>query len=192
MSNLDFVLQYTKTFSDLITVDNKTGEKLLRTAELFRQTQERGGTVFLLGNGGSNSIASHLAVDLTKNAGVKASCFSDGSLISCLSNDFGHDRWMEKAIELHARKLDFVVLISSSGNSENIVNAAKYCQENQIGMVTLTGMSPDNRLNQLVGTDVNFWVDSFAYNHIEMVHQFYLLTTVDILIGQSVYPSVRT
>ena len=96
--------------------------------------------------------------------------------------------WIEKAIEFYSDQDDILILISSSGSSQNMVNAAKYAKKNKIKtIITLTGNKKDNPLKQL--GDINFWVDSSAYNHVENIHQIILLSLVDLIIGRSEYPA---
>ena len=71
-------------------------------------------------------ISSHFSVDLTKNAKVKATNFNEADLITCFSNDYGYEKWMEKAIQYYCEKGDILILVSSSGQSKNIINVAKY------------------------------------------------------------------
>lgn len=186
-----FFKDYAFQFQRLIDFDNKTAEKLIKVASALKDVGRDGGTTWLLGNGGSNAICSHLAIDLTKNCRLSARCFSDGAEITCLANDFGHEKWMAKAIELSARQGDFVIFVSSSGNSQNIVNAANFVVEHGLNHASFSGMEQDNQINQICDLETNFWVDSKAYNFIEMAHQFYLLAIVDFIIGRTVYPSVR-
>ena len=182
-----FFVDYHKEFIKTLKLDEVTLHRLALVTNLIIKNNENKGTVHLLGNGGSNAITSHTAIDFNKNAGIKASSFTDGSIITCLSNDFGHDNWMAKALEIYCSNSDLIIFISSSGNSSNIVNAAKYCIENNIGHISFTGMEKTNTLNQICDRETNFWVDSHSYNMIEMAHQFYLLAIVDKIIGKTVY-----
>ena len=83
----------------------------------------------IFGNGGSAAIASHFSVDLTKNAKVRCTNYNESDLITCFSNDYGYEMWVEKAIELYGDEGDSVILISSSGESKNMTNAAKYVKK---------------------------------------------------------------
>lgn len=186
---MDFFENYYMEFKNHLYVDENVRSNLYSLAEKIKSTNNNGGIVFLLGNGGSNSICSHVAIDLSKNCGVRAACFSDASEISCLANDYGFDQWMSKSIELKVTKKDFCILISSSGCSENIVNAARTCKRLGINTATFTGMKRNNPLKTFNDNSTNFWVDSYAYNIIEMTHQFYLLSIVDFIIGKTVYES---
>ena len=136
-------------------------------------------------------MASHVAVDLTKNAGIRAINFNEADLITCLANDYGHEHWMRAALELYADQGDVIVLISSSGKSLNVVNAAQYAKKQNMQLVTLTGMSEDNPLRSMNPQGLNLHVKSIAYNHIENVHQAWLLSIVDACIGTAIYAAQR-
>lgn len=85
--------------------------------------------IILVGNGASASISSHLAIDFTKAAGVRAINFNESSLLTCFSNDFGYENWITRALQYYLLPGDIVILISSSGKSKNIVNAAKFLKK---------------------------------------------------------------
>ena len=72
-----------------------------------------------------------------------------------------------------------MILISSSGESENVINAAKFCKKNKIKLITFTGFNKNNRLKKI--GDLNFWVNSKKYNFVENTHQTWLLSVVDKL-----------
>ena len=73
---------------------------------------------------------------------------------------------------------DILILISSSGTSKNIVNAAQYCKDNKISFITLSGFEANNPLSQL--GNVNIHIPSNKYNYIEMAHHIILVSIVDI------------
>ena len=151
----------------------------------------RGNRVIIAGNGGSSAIASHFSVDLTKNAGIRAINFNEPDLITCFANDFGYEFWVLEAIKAYVDEGDLVILISSSGKSMNIVNAANFCIEKKHELITFSGMEMENALVKTNQNGVNFWVNSKAYNHIENVHQIQLLSIVDRCIGRAVYSSSK-
>jgi len=132
---------------------------------------------FIVGNGGSAAIASHVAEDFTKVAGVCMKTYNDVSLMSCLANDYGWDKWVEQAIQLYSEKNTVGIFISSSGTSPNIINGCKKANEHGIYTVTLTGFNSNNPLRQL--GSLNFWVPSKEYNIIELVHEAWLLSVCD-------------
>ncbi|HJO05229.1 MAG TPA: SIS domain-containing protein [Acidobacteriota bacterium] len=141
------------------------------------QARERGRKVVLAGNGASAAIASHVAVDLTKASGIRAVNFNEVDLITCFGNDYGYENWIAKATEFYGDAGDVVVLISSSGESQNVVNAAARARELGLSVVTLSGFAAENRLRTL--GDLNLWVNSSSYNIVETTHQSWLLAAID-------------
>ena len=120
-----------------------------KSVALINNYKKKGGRVFLVGNGGSSSIASHVSVDFIKAAKIPSITFNNANLITCFANDFGHNNWVTEAIKAHFNKNDIFILISSSGKSKNIVNAAKYCHKNRLPLITLSGFSKTNPLTKL-------------------------------------------
>lgn len=147
--------------------------------------RDSGNKMMFMGNGASASVAEHGAVDFTKQGKVRSVTFHDPNLITCFSNDFGYDRWMAKAVEHYCDDGDAVVLISVSGVSPSVVNAAKYARERGLKVVSFTGRDPGNPLKEL--SDIAFHVPSDAYNVVECIHMMWLTATIDLLIGSSVY-----
>ena len=161
--------------------------QLIELKDLIQAAQGAGRKVIIAGNGGSAAIAGHCAVDFTKNAGIRCINFNEVDLITCFANDYGYERWLEKALEFYADRGDMVILISSSGKSANMINAARYARSAGLVLVTLTGFSQDNPVKKL--GDLNIWVDSRAYNVVEMTHQIWLLAVCDLIIGKAEYPA---
>ena len=155
-------------------------EQLAFAAQALIQVQSRGRKVILVGNGGSAAIASHVSVDLTKAAGIRAVNFNEADLITCFANDYGYERWVEQAIKFYADSGDVLVLVSSSGRSPNIINAALEARRRDLFCLTFSGFSPFNPLREL--GDLNFWCNSEEYNYVETAHQIWLLSLVDFII----------
>lgn len=179
--------EYHASFLNLIKPNKDIELKIRFFCNLLKKVNKNKGKVILFGNGGSASIASHVATDFIKNAKIKAVCLNEPSYLTCLANDFGYEKWIAKSIEFYCDKKDLVILISSSGNSLNMINAAKFCKQKKIKLVTFTGQSNRNRIKIINSKNINFWIDSYAYNHIELAHLFLLLSSVDMIIGKSVY-----
>ena len=146
----------------------------------INNVRKKNSKIIIAGNGGSAAIASHVSVDFTKAAGIRAVNFNEADLITCFSNDFGYENWLSQAIRSYALKDDFVILISSSGKSLNMINAAKLVREMKLPLITLTGFEVNNPLKSL-GV-VNGWVNSNEYNVIEMTHHIWLLSIMDFWI----------
>lgn len=145
--------------------------------QLIVQTKKSARKVILGGNGGSAMIAGHVSVDLTKAAQIRSVCFNEADLITCFANDYGYENWLSKAIEAYGDAGDLAVLISSSGQSKNIINAAISARERGLQVVTLSGFDGANPLRKL--GNHNLWVNSQSYNIVETVHQTWLLACVD-------------
>ena len=129
--------------------------------------------IIIIGNGGSNSIASHISQDYTKVLNKKSYSFSDPSRLTCYINDYGRDNAYAEFLDDFAGKDTLVILISSSGNSMNIVNAAKYCENSNITYLVLTGFNKNNKLNNM-NASFKYHVDSIDYGIVECVHQILL------------------
>ena len=129
--------------------------------------------IIIIGNGGSNSIASHISQDYTKALGKKAICFSDPSRLTCYINDYGIENAYRVFVEEFSDSKTLVIAISSSGSSENILNVVKYCNDKNINVVTLSGFEESNPLNSLKSC-VSYWVDSKDYGVIECAHLVFL------------------
>jgi len=154
-------------------------DQLIQIANIIDDVSRGGGRLFLFGNGGSYAIASHLSVDFSNAAGVRVGFANDPSMITCFSNDYGYENWVARAISETATSKDIVILISSSGSSQNMVNAGNLCRKRAIALVTFSGFSANNDLRQL--GDWNLWVDSRIYNVVENVHTIWLTSIVDYL-----------
>jgi len=152
-------------------------------ASLITTVSAAGRKVILAGNGGSAAMASHVAVDLTKAAGIRAINFNEADLVTCFANDYGYEHWVARALEAYADPGDLVVLISSSGASPNIIRAVEQARTMGLGVACLSGFASDNPLRG--SGDIDLWVDSRSYNVVEMTHHIWLLAVVDFLINCS-------
>ena len=132
--------------------------------------------IIILGNGGSNAISQHISEDYTKMLNKRAICFGDSARMSCYANDYGWENSYKMFVEQFADIKTLVILISSSGNSPNIINAANFCEENKIPMITMSGFSKENTLKSKFENSslLHFWIDSTDYGIIECLHELIL------------------
>jgi D-sedoheptulose 7-phosphate isomerase len=187
MNKQKYLKSYFENLKNIISFDEKKIDNLIKVSEILKETHSKGKKTLIFGNGGSAAIASHFSVDLTKNASVRCVNYNESDLLTCFSNDFGYERWVEKCVQYYGDEDDAVILISAGGNSENMLNGAKKAKEMKFSkIITFTGNEENNKLSVL--GDINFWIDSKAYNHIENAHQILLLSLVDLIIGKSEYP----
>ena len=138
------------------------------TAEVMHQAHDGGKKIIFVGNGGSAGISSHLAIDYTKNGGLRSLAFNDGAALTCLGNDLGYEYVFAKQIEMHGRTGDVLVAISSSGRSPNILKAVSAAREAGLVILTLSGFGSDNPLRRL--GDYNIYVASGEYGIVEVTH----------------------
>ena len=178
---MDFFKNY---FTELTSfISDIEHNSLESAAKIIMSTSERNGKILIAGNGGSAAMASHVTVDLLKAAQIRAMNFNEADLITCYANDYGYENWVEEALKSYADDHDSVILISSSGQSQNIINAANYSKEKGLPLITLSGFKPDNPLRER--GDINLWLDSSQYNYVEMTHHIWLLAIVDYIIHLS-------
>jgi D-sedoheptulose 7-phosphate isomerase len=159
--------------------------ELIQFRDLCRNVSARGGKMMFAGNGGSSSIASHAAADFTKQSKIRTVAFNDHNLMSAYSNDYGQEQWISQCIDDYADPEDAVVLISCSGQSQNVINAAKIAKQKGLPVVTFTGFDPFNRLRAL--GQIDFWVDSKNYNITEVVHSILIFCVGDMIASETAY-----
>jgi D-sedoheptulose 7-phosphate isomerase len=136
------------------------------------------GDVILVGNGGSAAVASHIATDMVKQ-GTRARTLTDPAVFSAYANDEGYEHAYERQIDVMA--VDYLIAISSSGRSKNILNAVTAAKARGAHVFTFSGFSPTNPLRQL--GHVNYYVPSSNYGIVEIAH----LTILHSLVNPGVY-----
>tara|TARA_B100001964_G_scaffold28224_1_gene28572 strand:+ start:1140 stop:1715 length:576 start_codon:yes stop_codon:yes gene_type:complete len=186
-NDIKFLDKYFKDFKNLVdSNNNEIIKKLINLKKILINARKNKKKIIIFGNGGSASIASHFSVDLTKNAKIRCVNCNEADLITCFSNDYGYEHWIEMAINYFGDKNDVLIVISSSGKSKNIINACTAAKKKKFSkIITLTGHSIKNPIKKL--GNINLWVNSKAYNKIENIHQFWLLSLVDLIIGKANY-----
>ena len=142
---------------------------------------KKGGQVIFIGNGGSAALASHNAVDLWKNGGVRSVAFNDASLLTCLSNDFGYEYVFAKPIQMFAEAGDIVIAISSSGESRNILRAVDAAAKKRCAVITMSGFSPKNPLR--AKGIFNFYAPDNSYGYVEVTHSAISHCIIDSVIA---------
>lgn len=130
----------------------------------------RCGQIYTFGNGGSSSIADHMACDWMKGTDgnfLVHSLSSNPALLSALANDFGYESTASKQLEWLVSRFDVVVLISSSGNSPNVVKAAKTARDIGCVVVGFSGFD-GGELRKL--SHVSVHIESTDYGICEDYH----------------------
>ena len=181
-----FIFNYKKNLLKLIN-NFDFEDQILKAVKELKKCKKRKNKIIIFGNGASASIANHVSVDLTKNSKFRTVNFNESNFITCFANDYGYENWIKEALNFHYDKGDIVILVSSSGNSKNIINAARWCKQKNAKLISLTGHRKNNKLNQLNKSGISFWVNSMSYNYVEISHLFILLCLSDTLIGKAIY-----
>ncbi len=150
---------------------------ILRAMQLLRQAREHGSSVYIVGNGGSAGVASHATTDFVNVAKLRAQTVHDSSLLTCMANDYGYENGFARILAQLARPGDVLIAISSSGQSQNIRNAADTVRQVGGTVLTLSGFDRDNPLRRL--GELNVWLDSRDYGFVEIGHQFVLHNIAD-------------
>ena len=129
MDKQKYLKNYFDDLKNIISFDKKKITDLIEVSEILKETHLKGKKTLIFGNGGSAAIASHFSVDLTKNASIRCVNYNESDLLTCFSNDFGYERWVEKCIQYYGDEDDTVIFISAGGNSENMLNGAKKAKQ---------------------------------------------------------------
>lgn len=171
-----------KTMKKICVTDRQEGELLVEEGlkiwcDLTLKVQENDNTVYLIGNGASASMASHMAADFSKNCECRSMAFNDIALMTAVSNDISYEQCFSTPLLRFAGEGDLLVTISSSGNSSNIINAIKTARELGLGVVTLSGLSSGN-ISRKLG-DLNFYLPAETYGLVESCHQALLHCWLD-------------
>jgi len=143
----------TKSFVDyssrlIRAIESIKTEEWDSAAKMLHGAWENQTQVFICGNGGSASTASHLMTDWTKGLfaltgqSMYVNSLGDNqSLMTALGNDFSYEDVFRKQVEMWGKKGDLLVVISGSGMSQNILNVAEYANANSMKVISLTGFN---------------------------------------------------
>lgn len=149
--------------------------RIAAAADAIETSARQDRQVFVVGNGGSASTAGHFVTDLLHSwtprcpmPGLRASCLNDSvSTLTALANDVSYDRVFQIPLRALARPGDLLVAISGSGNSPNVVGAARWASRHGVGLVALTGFE-GGALATLA--DIHLHVPSRHYGPVEDLH----------------------
>ena len=134
--------------------------------------------IYFLGNGASAAFANHMALDFSKNGKILSRSLSDSAMLTALSNDYSYENAMLEFLKLECvSKDDFVITISSSGNSPNIVSVLNHCKNNNLKSLALSGLKKDNKSISLA--DYSIYVPMKTYGMVECIHQIFLHLILD-------------
>jgi D-sedoheptulose 7-phosphate isomerase len=170
---------YNNIYSKIFIEDQTIAGQINESLDLLKDVKR----IFFIGNGGSNSICSHMMEDFFKIGRFPTFAFSDAALITCFANDYGYDKAMAEWLKLHFQSTDLLVAVSSSGKSPNILNAVEIAKIANGKIITLTGFESENPLRAL--GDINFYLPVTNYGIVECFHQVILHALLDEYAAQN-------
>ena len=156
------------------TINGLSVDSIARVVEILREARLTGRQIFIMGNGGSASTATHFVCDLAKNTRrtglphFRVIGLTDNmAIFSAYANDEGYEQVFEAQLDNLVNAGDIVIGISASGNSQNVLNAVSLAKRRNAVTVGFTGFD-GGQLRGLV--EVNVHVDSRVIEHVEDVH----------------------
>lgn len=155
-------------------------EAMEKLVGMFSDIKAAGKQVFFIGNGGSAAIASHMTADFMKNGGMRTYSLYDSSVTTCMGNDYGYEYIFSRPLEFLGREGDLLVAVSSSGNSQNIVNAVETARDKNMHIITFSGFQKENRIRSM--GDYNLHVPAEHYGIVESIHNLILQQVVDTIL----------
>lgn len=146
--------------------------------EIINNLRVNKNKIYFFGNGASSAFANHMALDFSKNGKILSRSLSDSAMLTALSNDFSYEDSMLQFLKIEGvTKDDLIITISSSGNSQNIVNVLNYSRNNKIKSLALSGLKKDN--NSILLADYSIYVPMKTYGIVECIHQIFLHLILD-------------
>lgn len=148
-------------------------EDVTRVAERYAETLRAGGTLFFAGNGGSAADAQHVATEYVvryraaRPAYAAIALTTDTSLLTAAGNDFGFDQLFARQVEALCRPGDLLILHSTSGQSTNLLLAARAARARGAGTIGFLGRG-GGALRELV--DIALVIQSEETSHIQEIH----------------------
>lgn len=161
-----------------LRADHDALRQIAEAGQTIAMALRGGSRVYSCGNGGSMSDAMHFAEELSgrfrgSRQPLAAQAISDVGHLSCVANDFGWQFGFARYLEAHGRPGDVLLAISTSGESENVVQAARQAHKREMTVIGLHG-SPASRLamesDVSVATPAMRWADRVQELHIKVIH----------------------
>jgi D-sedoheptulose 7-phosphate isomerase len=189
MNELSFLLtnvEATDQKNLTLHIDKAFNQLLAETRKIQAQRKR----IFLIGNGASATIANHVAADLGKNGHLLTEVFANCALLTAVVNDIGAEYLFSEPLKRQSEQGDMLVAISSSGTSENIINAVKTALQNKLKVITFSAFKKNNVLRN--SGHLNFYVKAKTYGQAETCHAALLHYWIDLVAGALPVLNVKT
>jgi len=185
-ANQNFYLNQVNLFTEVIKncqVTNAEGnvealeKSLTAVVDMLNSLRTNKSDLYIIGNGGSASVASHAVIDFLNVGKIKAHVMHESPVITCMANDYGFENCYSQQIPVFLDSKSMLIAISSIGNSRNICNAVQAAKNAGSTIITLSGFSEKNTLRSM--GILNFYLNSSEYGMVEVGHQFILHNLAD-------------
>ena len=159
-------------------VDTISGIDIVKVEEVgcaLWDARERGGTVFVIGNGGSASTASHMAADVMLTSGLKelglriVALSENSAVVTATGHDLAFRSVFARQLQLMASENDVLIAISASGTSQNVLEGVALAKEMGIETIGLTGFD-GGEFRHLVSLSIHVESEIGAYGPVEDAH----------------------
>ena len=176
-NSMKFINQYQQELNALLSaIDSESFDSF---AQLILECRENKGRIFVAGNGGSASTVNHFTCDFSKNAASQLdkkftviSLCSLTEAITAYGNDDGYEKcFVHQIRNFYPDDNDLIILVSASGNSPNIIEVSKFCNDAKTKIVSISGFC-GGKVKDL--SDINFHISSNSYEQIEDVQSIIL------------------
>jgi phosphoheptose isomerase len=173
--------------SKSVIIKNLDINKFEKIAKIFKDGVKRRQSFFTCGNGGSASTADHMACDYSKrfkkskNSIKMFSLSSNSSVITAIGNDLSFNQIYSEQIKNFCDKKDILIIFSVSGNSENLIEAARVAKKKGLKIISFAG----NNGGQLLKlSDICINLKSKNYGLVEDIHLSLTHLLSDFIIGK--------
>ena len=188
IDQIDKELQEAKDVLEQFMNDGANLQAIRKAASILVRCIDTGGKIISCGNGGSMSDAMHFAEELSgrfrgDRPSIPAVAISDSGYISCTANDYGYDQVFSRFIEGFGTTGDALLAISTSGNSANVLSAAKAASEKGMAVIALTGKD-GGELASLCDVEIRApysdYSDRTQEIHIKVIHILVMLIEQEV------------
>jgi len=185
MDFMEFVEGYYQQYIRVLnSFDKASLEPVLDT---FLDVRDKGGTLWVAGNGGSAAIGDHTVCDVTKGTHTEGqptiksiSLSSNTAMLTALGNDLDYEQVFSQQLKYYLGKNDALLLVSSSGNSPNVVRACEYANSRGVPTIAFVGFK-GGRLRDIAKHCV--WIPIENYGMAEDAHQSLMHVTTQYIMA---------
>jgi len=188
LEKIDQELQQAKAVLEMFMNDAANLQAIRKAASEMVRCLNSGGRIYSCGNGGSMSDAMHFSEELSgrfraDRPPIAATAISDPGYLTCTANDYGYQHVFSRYVQGFGKQGDVLLVISTSGNSENALNAAQMAHTKGMKVVSLTGKN-GGKLAALSDVEIrvshNGYSDRIQEIHIKIIHILVMLIEQEI------------